>query len=267
MDETIRFLELHAVQNLAPGEAVLANIARAFSALPYENVTKILKQARSNSARASLRDAGEVLGDHLRWGTGGTCFSLCNALSKLLAGASFDAFIAMADMHYGQDIHCAVVVRLDGSRFLLDPGYLLHQPIRFPGPGGSTRIRTAMNETSLVWESDNLFSLYTTELSQTKWRYRLKAFPVSDQEFIDHWIHSFSLNTMEHLMLSRCDANGRTYFRKGSLEQVAHQTKQKSRLDNGCSGELAGIFGVPADMIRLAQNALVTRTITPVLHG
>jgi len=267
MDETSRFLELHSAQNLAPGEAALGRIARAFSALPYENVTKILKQARSNSTRASLRDAGEVFGDHLRWGTGGTCFSLCNALSKLVAGAGFDAFIAMADMHYGKDIHCAVVVRLDGSRFLLDPGYLLHQPIRFPEVGGSTQIRTAMNETSLVWEGDHLFSLYTTEVSQTKWRYRLKAIPVSDQEFTDHWIHSFSLNTMEHLMLSRCNANGRTYFRKGTLEQVAHQTRQKSRLDSGCSGELARLFGVPADMIRLAQNALLARSSTPVLHG
>src|SRR5262249_39781022 len=137
MDETTRFLELHVVQNLVPGEAVLERIARAFAALPYENVTKILKQARSNSARASLRDAGEVFGDHLRWGTGGTCFSLCNALLKLLESAGFDAFIAMADMHYGKDIHCAVVVRLDDSRFLLDPGYLLHQPIRLPEKGAT----------------------------------------------------------------------------------------------------------------------------------
>ncbi|HET6267895.1 MAG TPA: arylamine N-acetyltransferase, partial [Acidobacteriota bacterium] len=184
-----------------------------------------------------------------------------------LESAGFDAFIAMADMHYGKDIHCAVVVRLDDSRFLLDPGYLLHQPIRLPEKGATSRIQTSMNETSLVWEAGDLFSLYTTELSLTKWRYRLKAHPVPDQEFIDHWIHSFSLNTMEHLMLSRCDANGRTYFRKGSLEQVAHQSKQKSRLDIGCSGELARIFGVPADLIRLAQDALVARPHTPVLHG
>jgi arylamine N-acetyltransferase len=235
----------------------LKRIGTAFSHLPYENVTKILKEARSTSIDQKLRHTDEVLSDHLRWNTGGTCFSLCNALLSILKASGFEAFIAMADMHYGDNIHCVVVISLQEGRFLLDPGYLLHEPIRLPDSEFEQVSKTPMNTVVLQRESNENFSLFTIESSQRKWRYRFKAHPVSDEEFETHWIHSFSLNSMEHLMMTRLDNRGRLYFRKNHLEHV--NEAKRTILTNPEASELSGLFGVPADLISNARKVLLAR--------
>jgi arylamine N-acetyltransferase len=246
--------------SLQPGEADLHQLKRigaAFSHLPYENVTKILKEARSSNIHQKLRKTEEVLSDHLRWNTGGTCFSLCNALLSILKNSGFEAFVAMADMHYGDNIHCVVVVVLPEGRFVLDPGYLLHTPIQLPDSDFEQVTKTTMNTVVIQNEGNENFSLFTIEHSQRKWRYRLKAYPVSTQEFEAHWIYSFSLNSMEHLMMTRLDDRGRLYFRKNHLEHV-NQSERKI-LTKPEASDLSGLFGVPADLISSARNILLAR--------
>ncbi|MCI0417318.1 arylamine N-acetyltransferase [bacterium] len=240
-----------------PDVIQLKQIGAAFSHLPYENVTKILKEARSTSVREKLRGTEEVLTDHLRWNTGGTCFSLCNALISILRNSGFDAFIAMADMHYGANIHCVVLVSLPPGRFLLDPGYLLHDPIRIPDHGLEQAWKTAMNTVVLRNEGNDNYSLFTVESGQRKWRYRLRACSVSAEEFEAHWIHSFSLNSMQHLMMTRLDDRGRLYFRKNHLEHV--NDAERIMLARPDAGELSGLFGVPADLIIHARDILLAR--------
>jgi arylamine N-acetyltransferase len=121
-DNLKRFLDRYALLQNTADWRFLAQLAKAYSKLPYENVTKILKDTRSSSSREKLRRTEELLEDHLRWNTGGTCFSLCNALQDILRHCGFDPFIAMADMHYGINIHCAIIVRLGSTKYLLDPG-------------------------------------------------------------------------------------------------------------------------------------------------
>ncbi|HEY7161305.1 MAG TPA: arylamine N-acetyltransferase, partial [Acidobacteriota bacterium] len=208
------FSDRYSLRPGAPDLDQLKSIGSAFSHLPYENVTKILKEARSSNIHQKLRKTDEVLSDHLRWNTGGTCFSLCNALLSVLKNSGFEAFIAMADMHYGANIHCVIVVMLPEGRFVLDPGYLLHSPIKLPDTHLEQVTKTTMNTVILQNEGNESFSLFTIEKSQRKWRYRLKAKPVTAEEFEAHWIHSFSLNSMEHLMMTRLHNGGRLYFRK-----------------------------------------------------
>jgi arylamine N-acetyltransferase len=251
------FSDRYSLHPVAPDLTQLKRIGVAFSHLPYENVTKILKEARSSNIYQKLRKTDEVLSDHLRWNTGGTCFSLCNALLTVLKNSGFDAFIAMADMHYGANIHCVVVVRLPEGRFVLDPGYLLHVPIRLPDYDFEQVTKTAMNTAVLQNDGNQNFSLFTIENSQRKWRYRLKDYPVSTEEFEDHWIHSFSLNSMEHLMMTRVDNGGRLYFRKNHLEHV--NESERTILTKPEASELSNLFGVPADLISSARNILLAR--------
>ena len=237
----------------------LQRVSHAYAHLPYENVTKILKEVRSAGTEMKLRVPGEVLEDHLQWGTGGTCFSLCNTLREVLRQSGFDCFIAMGDMHYGENIHCAVVVSLATDKYLLDPGYLLHDPVPVPQTGLEIRHNTLMNMILLRSEDEGIVSLYTIESGQLRWRYRLRVRPVPEEEFVRHWIHSFSLNSMENIMLSRLNESGRIYFRTDRLEQVCHDKRAKKEVFTADGAELAAIFGVPADLILQAQKALAAR--------
>ena len=240
------------------GKPALGDIAAAFSNLPYENVTKIIKESRSVQSSQSLRLTEEVLSDHLRWNTGGTCFSLCNSLLDVLRGCGFLGWIAMADMHYGENIHCAVIVEQEGARYLLDPGYLLHQPIQLP-EAGEVRVKTPMNTVLVSFESMDRFSLYTEEGGQRKWRYRIKATPTPPEEFVRHWIHSFSLNSMDAVMLSRVSTTGRLYFRKNQLEEVTANSRRREKLDAGSASELSAVFGIPSDLILQAWQTTALR--------
>jgi arylamine N-acetyltransferase len=251
------FSDRYCLQLSKPDLTQLKSIGAAFSHLPYENVTKLLKEARSSNIHQKLRKTDEVLSDHLRWNTGGTCFSLCNALLSILKNSGFDAFVAMADMHYGINIHCVVVITLPEGRFVLDPGYLLHDPIRLPDSNFEQVTKTAMNTVVLQNEGNENFSLFTIESAQRKWRYRLKAYPVTAEEFEAYWIHSFSLNSMEHLMMTRLDNRGRLYFRKNHLEHV--NESKRTILTKPEASDLSGLFGVPSDLISSARNVLLAR--------
>ena len=235
----------------------LRAIGAAYSRLPYENVTKILKDARSTSSELKLRAAEEVLDDHLRWNTGGTCFSLCNALLEVLEFSGFHAFIGMADMHYGENIHCAVIAVLPEGRYLMDPGYLLNEPMLLPQNGAETVTETPMNVVILRSEGPDIVSLFTRESGQEKWRYRLRSWPVTRKEFRMHRIESFHLNSMEHVMLSLLDDSGRLYFRKDRLDYVNQTERKKSKTQDSVA--LSNLFGVPKDLIVLAQKAVLIR--------
>ncbi len=251
-----RFFERYQIQPAAADLHLLARIASAFSNLPYENVTKILKQASCSGSDSRLRRTDEVLLDHLLWNTGGTCFSLCNALLEVITRNGFDAFVAMGDMHYGSNIHCAVIVRFPAADYLMDPGYLLHQPIRLPEEGQQIVIRTPMNIVMIKEEGNRIISLYTEESGRRKWRYRLRVWPVAHEEFEQHWIRSFSLNSMDTLLLSRVNETGRIYFRKERLEKVSPSSRDKRVIQPGETSVLSSVFGLPDDLIQAAQNSL-----------
>jgi arylamine N-acetyltransferase len=257
----LRFLERYQIRIQEAGYFQLCRVARSFSNIPYENVTKILKESRTIGSQARLRLTEEVLADHLRWGTGGTCFSLCNALKDVLDQCNFEAQIAMADMAYGSNIHCAVVAKVAGRLFLLDPGYLLHEPIAVPDAGIEIMKKTAMNTVFLQNENRDVHSLHTLEGEKRKWRYRLRTSVISREEFIGHWSRSFSLNSMENLMLTRLSEFGRHYFRKDRLELVNPMSRQKRILTAAEFPELSSIFGVPSDLISMAQKALLARPL------
>ncbi len=237
----------------------LQRVSLAYAHLPYENITKILKEVRSAGSEMKLRAPGEVLEDHLQWGTGGTCFSLCNTLRELLRQSGFNCLIAMGDMHYGENIHCAVVVSIAEDQYLLDPGYLLHDPVPLPRTRLEIRHQTAMNTILVRSEEQGIVSLYTLESGQLKWRYRLRVRAIPEEEFVRHWIHSFSLNSMENVMLSKLDASGRLYLRKDRLDHVGPGNREKKKILPAEDAELAAIFGVPADLLLQARKALVAR--------
>ena len=248
------FLQRYKLHRSIPNLLFLRGIAHAFSHLPYENVTKILKSANGSNSLDLLRQTDEVLADHLRWNTGGTCFSLCNALQEILQSCGYESFIAMADMHYGANIHCAIIVQAEKKSYLLDPGYLLHEPL--PLPRIQISHRTPMNTVVLKNEGSDQYSLFTQENGIQRWRYKLKARAVSREEFLEFWIHSFSLNSMENVTLTRVNEEGRLYYRKDRIELVQPQKRTIQKTKTVEPDVLANLFGLPADLILQAQRAV-----------
>ncbi|HQG44185.1 MAG TPA: arylamine N-acetyltransferase [bacterium] len=115
----------------APDHLQLEKVLFHFSRLPYENISKIVKLNHHFRTIERIRLPEEVMDDYVRHNLGGTCFSLSFFLQCILLHLGYSAYIVMADMGSRRNVHCALIVELQGGKFLVDPGYLLTRAMAF----------------------------------------------------------------------------------------------------------------------------------------
>jgi hypothetical protein len=196
---------------------LLLQATAAFKEIPFENLTKIIKADAVISTSSARRHPDELIGDFLRWGTGGTCFSLTASMVALLDALGIDAWPVLADRHYGQDTHCGlIIVRPDGSVLLLDPGYLLFAPVPLPVDGPAF-FDTAFNRVELnPVGGGSRIQLYTIVKGNRKLRLTFKIEAVSDEAFGRAWDRSFAFEMMNYPVLTR-QVNGTHQYLQGNI--------------------------------------------------
>jgi arylamine N-acetyltransferase len=210
------FLRTHAIDPTKPAVELLGDVARAFSRLPFENLTKIIKDADAGRVEEARRTPGEVLADHNSLGTGGTCFALTATLLHLVRALGFSAEPILADRRYGADTHSALLVWLDGKPHLLDPGYLIVRPLSIPTTG-AIHVPTPFNELILTGKDGAKVELQTLQDNQSTYRLTFKATPVDAGEFLRAWDTSFDADMMRYPVLSRVVGDKQIYFQKKHL--------------------------------------------------
>lgn len=236
---------------------LLETIAQGFSRIPYENATKIIKKATADHLVDRFRGPVELLEQYRDYGAGGTCFSLVHCLRMILKGFGYTNYVAMADMHHGSDIHCAIIVTLGAAKVLLDPGYLIPYPVTLPPVGHRVRSRNYMNEVEYQRsECGRFIDLFTVDASGAKWRYRIKDQPVTEQDFLKHWLRSFDLTMMNSLILTKADDFGQVYLHNDHLRLLRETGKQTRRLGAGFETQVETLFGVSSRIVHQAREIL-----------
>lgn len=227
-------------------------LVRAFGALPYENLTKIIKASRGYAAEARFRMPEELVEDWVAHNTGGTCYSLTYTFYEILADNGFMPELVIGDMPFGPNMHCALVVPLDGVRYLVDPGYLLTEPQPIP-PRATNWIVTPMNEILLEHHSKpRLLTLYTRRNGQVKWRYRLRLEPVSEKEFMRHWDHSFEMPMMHQILITQNTEAGQIYLHNRRLQRITRDQRAVDRFDCGLEEIVHQQFGMARPVVEEA---------------
>jgi arylamine N-acetyltransferase len=205
-------------RNRSPRE-VFSEVVAAFARLPYENITKIIKRAEAGTPEKARRYPEELIQNHFEWGTGGTCFSLTSALMELVRSLGWKTEYILADRRYGQDTHCALLIWIDGNPHLLDPGFLIVDPI--PISSSEQGIETGFKRLLLAPEGrDDRISLSTVRGNSKTYRLTYKTSPVEVGEFSRAWDASFDWEMMQYPLLTRTVASSQVYLR-GSRLQVA----------------------------------------------
>jgi arylamine N-acetyltransferase len=232
---------------------LLEEAAAAFSTLPYENLTKVLKRARSGSAEGARRAPLEVVSDHIAHGTGGTCFSLTAAFLHIARALGWRAEPILADRHYGADTHCALLVWVDGAPHLLDPGFLIHRPVPLDGLA-ETRISTGFNDVILAPRpGGEKVDLITVQDGVRSVRLTFKKEPVDPGRFLRVWDDSFSWEMMRYPLLTRARGASHLYLRQSRLQVRRPGSTWRSEV---APADLPGIiqreFGLDAGLTRQA---------------
>jgi arylamine N-acetyltransferase len=238
---------LHHFDLVAPrtaDAAFLEALARGFARLPYENLTKIIKHREEGHPGRARRDPGEVFGDHVRWGTGGTCFSLTAFLLHLVRAYGYEAEPILADRRYGSDTHCALVVRLDGTPHLLDPGYRIFRPVPLAG-SGERRIETPHNDIALRPVDGDRLALSTIRRGSETYRLTFKLPGADPAAFMRAWHASFSWDMMRYPVVTSCRGGSHVYLQNTSV-QVRNRmsTDRREVAFDQLPAFIAGRFGV-----------------------
>lgn len=250
------FLRLVGIAPLRPDLAYLTKLARAFSKLPYENFTKIIRAEEIEEPDERPRMPDLVLTEHVELGTGGTCFSLAQFFSIVLGFAGFEAKPVMCDRSYGPNTHCAIIVPLGRERYLVDPGYLMEEPLAVPKEGESVqRGDASIIRLRRLGRSSQLI-LITERRGVAKLRYRLRDVPIGNESFRELWIDSFDWAMMRHLTASKRVGEGQLFMRDGMLRLVNGKRKRQDRIDKAFSNEIERAFGIDKRVVLLAEDRL-----------
>ena len=227
-----RFFDRYSIDAAAPPAALIQTCARAFSNLPYENLTKIIKSDLVLNRASALRFPAEVLADHLHYGTGGTCFSLTAALIAVFNALGIEAQPLLADRHYGPDTHCGLAASHDGKQVLIDPGFLLFDPT--PLPTSAVSIIHLGYATVELRPLDNgeRIELSTTGNGSRKVRLVYRRSPVDAETFKRAWIDSFTWEMMTYPVLTRSVAGRHIYLQGASSMIRSSERTVRSKLQS-----------------------------------
>lgn len=252
-----QFCSMYQIPNQGEPRRMLGQVSRAFARVPYENLTKILRDAESESPRRACRTPGDVVSEHVRWHAGGTCFSLTATLLYLVRSLGFEAEPILADRRYGADTHSALIVWIDSCPHLLDPGYLIVDPIPLVRRPEPLVLPTRFNELRLVPAGRDCLELYTVQQNERRYRLTFKTAPVDAAEFRRMWQASFGWEMMRSPVLAMVHGNQQIYMHGGRLQRRSRTNVQREKVpEHVWADRMASEFGVHPQVIRKALQVL-----------
>ncbi|MGC9364429.1 MAG: arylamine N-acetyltransferase [Fidelibacterota bacterium] len=244
-----RFLSIAGIEHREPDLDNLRKILHRFARLPYENLSKIIKLNRHWETN-HFRFPEEVIEDHERHRLGGTCFSLTFYLKTILDYMGYQTDFLMADMRSGTNTHCALLLNHNRHEFLVDPGYLLFEPLEISGA-------VRYPERLLARETDtDRFSLWTLNGRQLKKRYTFTKTATIIEQFFTNWENSFHLMTMHGICLSKRDESGFVYLHNHYIKREGDDLIYKGKFSEDIAVVACRYFDIPAEIVQKAERAL-----------
>ena len=253
------FLERYPLDPRVGRREQLACLTRSFSRLPYENLTKIIAHEKFSSVRAAQGDTARLILDHLRHGTGGTCFALTIALHGILEELGFRAEPILADRPYGPNTHCALLVWLDGRTHLIDPGFLINDPVPLDGPRPIS-IDAGFQQTVLKPVSDDRMELHSRRGGREQLRITFRTVPADPSSFLRAWDDSFGWDMMRYPIVTSLWRDSHVYLRANRLQTRSPEGLSREEVDPSTLPELIrSVFGVHPVITREALAILQRR--------
>ncbi len=107
--------------------------------VPWESASRIAKRARTPEIADCPRWPVEFWTEAIERGTGGTCFESNYAFFSLLRALGYEGYLTVNDMKEVMGCHAAIIVMLDGARWLVDVGMPLYRALPFGNDAPQSR--------------------------------------------------------------------------------------------------------------------------------
>jgi hypothetical protein len=267
----------------------VVDLCNQISNITYENLTKIIRLEQTGSATGARKLDDSDQNDIDSWMGGGTCFSMTWHLYQTLTDMGFKPRLVMGHKRKERNIHCALILPdpdgsivtsdtdysvvtpasvpgspLSSNAYLLDPGYLIFDPLPMPLPQpfgtGEAFFPLSPNCVRLVRPTLESMELWTGGAgAPMKLRFEYPVEGVSVEEFKHHWNESFYREMMTYPVLNRLDREKgvQYYYQKGNLVVRSSTGSQMTRIDPADRVQtLSDIFKLSPSIIEKALNIL-----------
>ena len=164
-------------------------VTRYTRRVPWESASRIVRRARYAES-ADCVHLGEAFWEsHFARGTGGTCYESNYAFFGLLRWLGYDGYLTINDMGESVGCHSAIVVLLEGRKYLVDVGYPVHAvlPLR---DAGETVVQSAIMDYAVEPLSASRYAIWR-ELQPRGSAFQLNDQPVSDADYRAIAIHDY----------------------------------------------------------------------------
>jgi hypothetical protein len=228
---------------------------RELSALPYENLSKIAAYGQGGNMESTLGLAEGWLERNRETGAGGTCFSLTWWLAGRIRAAGLECAFLMGDKGKALNIHCGLRCDWEGRAWLLDPGYMIFEPLLLPTAGLSADAWIPPNAVRLEdLPAADVWRMWSGPRGALKQRFDFRKRAVGEAEFFAHWEASYRLPMMRYPVLNRVDGGVQYYLQKRSLLVRKPEGGEMRKLDRAeLFDAFANVFGIPEDLAREAM--------------
>lgn len=252
----------------------VVDLCNQISNITYENLTKIIRLEQTGSATGARKLDDSDQNDIDSWMGGGTCFSMTWHLYQTLSDMGFKPRLVMGHKRKERNIHCALILPdpdadsavtpLSSNEFLLDPGYLIFDPLPMPLPQpfgtGEAFFPLSPNCVRLVRPTMDSMELWTGGAgAPMKLRFEYPVEGVSVDEFKHHWNESFYREMMTYPVLNRLDREKgvQYYYQKGNLVVRNATGSQMTKIAPADRVQtLSDIFKLSPDIIEKALRIL-----------
>ncbi len=259
----------------------VVDLCNQISNITYENLTKIIRLEQTGSATGARKLDDSDQNDIDSWMGGGTCFSMTWHMYQTLSDMGFKPRLVMGHKRKERNIHCALILpdsdaennvtplssfvsRLSSNEYLLDPGYLILDPLPMPLPppfgSGEAFFPLSPNCVRLVRPTLESMELWTGGAgAPMKLRFEYPVEGVSVEEFKHHWNESFYREMMTYPVLNRLDREKgiQYYYQKGNLVVRNATGSQMTKIAPADRVQtLSDIFKLSPDIIEKALRIL-----------
>jgi hypothetical protein len=159
-------------------------------------------------------------------------------------------------MKWSPNSHCAVICDLDDGKHLVDPGYLLSQPMLMTADKPRIYDSEFTGVELVRHPGSEAYEVYTFNKSEMKWRYRFLDKPCPPEEFLHFWISSFSWNSMHGLCLIRAERGKLIYVHKHFMRESTFTGKQNFNIKKDYHERIHQAFGIEPAVVEQALSAL-----------
>lgn len=237
------------------------------SRLPYENLSKIVARHEGRQTGRTLEGvlsfSATWLEDHARTGLGGTCFALTHWLKLRLDALGHESAYLMADKRIEANVHCGLVVWHAGRSWLLDPGYLVFEPIPLPHGGLSVDVFIPPHAVRVEdvpgggRQGEDVWRLWTGPRGGLRHRFDFRREPVDAGEFQKHWEASYAWPMMDHPVLNRVQDGTQYYLQKNNLMvRTTEGSTMRALSPAEVRAAATDLFGLPRGLVEEAMGIL-----------